>query len=201
MFSNLIIKIMRLLVPSRRRRIRHRISRCKLAAVKMSISAGRGISVLGSRLRVAIRCGCGHRLTILVPLPANDEHMIQSTHQSLRGRGSREISSWQTYFLRRDSETMQSTSSRRQFVHGAPCSVTLQRTLRARQHWQALEALRFTALVGTLPSNPAADALRFCVCEGTSTGGVDSSEVAMSVRRLIPAVGTPIESMNQKPHS
>lgn len=32
------------------------------------------------------------------------------------------------------SVTMHSTSSRRQFVHGAPCSTTLQRTLRDLQH-------------------------------------------------------------------
>ena len=40
---------------------------------------------------------------------------------------------------------MQGTSSNRQFVHGAPCSTTLQRTLRARQHWHAFGARRLTA--------------------------------------------------------
>ena len=33
-----------------------------------------------------------------------------------------------------------STSSKRQFVQGAPCSTTLHLTFRARQHWQAFEA-------------------------------------------------------------
>jgi hypothetical protein len=68
-----------------------------------------------------------------------------------------------TYFLRLLSETTQSTSSRRQFVHGAPCSVTLQRTLRARQHWQALEARRFTGRGGATSPRSEAAALRFCV--------------------------------------
>ena len=43
-----------------------------------------------------------------------------------------------------ESDTMHSTSSRRQFVHGVPFSTTLQRTLRDLQHWQALAALLFT---------------------------------------------------------
>jgi hypothetical protein len=49
-------------------------------------------------------------------------------------------------------------------VHGAPCSVTLHLTLRARQHWQALDARRLTerpCAVPLAPSRPAADALRF----------------------------------------
>lgn len=50
-----------------------------------------------------------------------------------------------THFLRLLSVTMHSTSSKRQFVHGAPCSTTLQRTFRARQHWQAFDALLLTA--------------------------------------------------------
>jgi hypothetical protein len=51
-----------------------------------------------------------------------------------------------THFLRLLSVTMHSTSSKRQFVHGAPCSTTLHLTFRALQHWQALEARRFTGL-------------------------------------------------------
>lgn len=39
-----------------------------------------------------------------------------------------------TNFFRLLSDTMHSTSSSLQFVQGAPCSVTLHRTLRARQH-------------------------------------------------------------------
>lgn len=39
---------------------------------------------------------------------------------------------------------MHSTSSNLQLVHGAPCSTTLHRTFRARQHWQAFDARRFT---------------------------------------------------------
>ena len=56
---------------------------------------------------------------------------------------------------------MHSTSSNRQFVQGAPCSVTLQRTFRVRQHWHAFEALLFTGLVGCVPSNPATEAFLF----------------------------------------
>ena len=43
--------------------------------------------------------------------------------------------------------------------------MTLQRTLRARQHWQALDALRLTGLVaGVLVlSNPAIEAVRLFV--------------------------------------
>lgn len=39
-----------------------------------------------------------------------------------------------THFLRLLSVTTQGTSSSLQFVHGAPCSTTLQRTFRALQH-------------------------------------------------------------------
>jgi hypothetical protein len=50
--------------------------------------------------------------------------------------------------------------------------------LRARQHWHAFDALLFTALVGTAPSKPAAEALRFGDGEiDTSRGGVDSIEM------------------------
>lgn len=111
------------------------------------------------------------------------------------------------YFLRRDSDTMHSTSSRRQLVQGAPCSVTLQRTLRARQHWHALEALRLTARVGPFPSSPAAEAFRFAACVSrTSAGGVDSSEVMLAVQsqELLPrvkgefAAGTPTKPIERR---
>lgn len=46
---------------------------------------------------------------------------------------------------------MHSTSSSLQLVQGAPCSTTLHRTFRARQHWHAFEALRLTALAGLTP--------------------------------------------------
>jgi hypothetical protein len=49
-----------------------------------------------------------------------------------------------TNFLRLLSVTTHSTWSRRQFVHGEPFSTTSQRTLRARQQQQALEARRLT---------------------------------------------------------
>ena len=70
-----------------------------------------------------------------------------------------------TYFLRLLSDTMQSTSSSLQFVHGAPCSTTLHLTFLERQHWQAFEALRFTLLFGRIPFGfkPASPAVRFCV--------------------------------------
>lgn len=75
-------------------------------------------------------------------------------------------SNWaMTNFLRLLSETMHSTSSSRQFVQGAPCSTTLQRTFRERQHWQALEALLLTLLGGRMPLRPASDAVRFEVEE------------------------------------
>jgi len=66
-----------------------------------------------------------------------------------------------TDFFLRLSETIHSTSSSLQFVHGAPCSVTLHLTLRARQHWQALEARRLTARGWAAPSRPATEAFRF----------------------------------------
>lgn len=49
-----------------------------------------------------------------------------------------------THFLRLLSVMIHSTSSNLQLVQGAPCSTTLHLTLRARQHWQAFDALRFT---------------------------------------------------------
>lgn len=55
---------------------------------------------------------------------------------------------------------MHSTWSRRQFVQGAPCSTTLQRTLRDLQHWQALDARRLTGRCGRW-SRPDAAAERF----------------------------------------
>lgn len=67
-----------------------------------------------------------------------------------------------TYFLRLLSDTIHSTSSSLQLVHGGPCSTTLQRTLRERQHWQALEALLLTLFVGRTPLafKPASAAVR-----------------------------------------
>lgn len=66
-----------------------------------------------------------------------------------------------THFLRLLSVTTQGTSSSLQFVHGAPCSTTLQRTFRALQHWHALLALRFTGRPLVLAPRPALLALRF----------------------------------------
>ena len=83
-----------------------------------------------------------------------------------------------TNFLRLLSETIHSTSSSLQFVQGAPCSTTLQRTLRERQHWQALEALLLTLLGGRMPFGlrPASEAVRFALEEWAwmvSAGGDD----------------------------
>ncbi len=70
-----------------------------------------------------------------------------------------------THFLRLLSDTTQSTSSKRQLVHGAPCSTTLQRTFLDLQHWHAFEALRFTLFAGLMPGfSPAASAVRFAAC-------------------------------------
>lgn len=54
---------------------------------------------------------------------------------------------------------MHSTWSRRQLVHGEPFSTTSQRTLRARQQQQALDARRFTGRLWA--ERPAAEAFRF----------------------------------------
>lgn len=59
------------------------------------------------------------------------------------------------------SVTIHGTSSSLQFVHGAPCSTTLQRTFRALQHWQALEARLLTGRPFELTLRPAESALRF----------------------------------------
>jgi len=81
---------------------------------------------------------------------------------------------------------MHSTSSNLQFVHGAPCSTTLHRTLRALQHWQAFDALLFTLFAGRMPFDlsPASLAVRFggCACNGpVSVGDDDDSDIAESM--------------------
>lgn len=99
-----------------------------------------------------------------------------------------------TDFLRLLSDTMHSTSSNRQLVHGGPCSTTLQRTLRARQHWQALEALLFTLLVGRVPLGfrPASVDVRLLlagslVCTSTvSEGDDEASDMACSDMAMEP---------------
>lgn len=62
-------------------------------------------------------------------------------------------------------------------MHGGPCSTTLQRTLRARQLWQALDALRFTALAGRAPLGlrpaSAADRLGERGCNSVESAGDD----------------------------
>lgn len=89
-----------------------------------------------------------------------------------------------THFFRLLSETMHSTSSRRQLVQGAPCSTTLHRTLRDRQHWHALEALRFTLFAGLIPGfKPAASAVRFAAGGWTASiasGEADESDIVGS---------------------
>lgn len=99
-----------------------------------------------------------------------------------------------TYFLRLLSETMHSTSSNLQFVQGAPCSTTLQRTLRERQHWQAFDALLLTLLGGRLPFDlrPASEAVRFEIWECkwiVSAGGEeDESEKLPSIESIVAIV-------------
>lgn len=96
-----------------------------------------------------------------------------------------------TYFLRLLSETIHSTSSSRQFVQGAPCSTTLHRTLRERQHWQAFDALLLTLLGGRMPLDlrPASEAVRFEFWEWTcivSAGGDDDeSERLQSIGSMV----------------
>lgn len=74
----------------------------------------------------------------------------------------------ETYFRRLLSVTIHSTSSNLQFVQGAPCSTTLHRTFRARQHWQAFEARRLTA---RNPVEEELGALRFCPALGDDDVG------------------------------
>jgi hypothetical protein len=71
---------------------------------------------------------------------------------------------WFAYLRRLLSVTMHSTSSSLQLVHGAPCSTTLQRTLRALQHWHAFDARLLTGLsrLLVLLLSPAAVDVRFC---------------------------------------
>lgn len=108
-----------------------------------------------------------------------------------------------TDFLRRLSETMHSTSSSLQFVHGAPCSVTLQRTLRDLQHWHAFEALRLTGLPVACPSTPAAEALRFCwfccCCCGRSAGSEEEAEQSDMVTRVRDVRGWAHDTKTSKP--
>jgi hypothetical protein len=105
-----------------------------------------------------------------------------------------------TNFLRLLSETMHSTSSSRQFVQGAPCSTTLQRTFLERQHWHALEALLLTLFGGRMPLRPASDAVRFEVEEWTcivSAGGDDDESDRLqsigSIVTMIPVCFNPVQ--------
>lgn len=104
-----------------------------------------------------------------------------------------------THFLRLLSVMMHSTSSNLQLVHGAPCSTTLHRTFRARQHWQALDARRFTGRKVWPAGFPATveDLFRFEAEEveeeevavaSTSSDGVEET-VAGSVAAMIGEIG------------
>lgn len=86
----------------------------------------------------------------------------------------------ETYFLLRLSVTMQGTSSKRQFVHGAPCSTTLQRTFRARQHWHAFEARRLTGRLEAVVLEASALRLGDGGCD-EGERGEQSGEVAGGV--------------------
>ena len=73
--------------------------------------------------------------------------------------------------------TMHSTSSSLQLVHGAPCSTTLHRTFRARQHWHAFDARRFTARKPAPLLLLPLGALRFWPVAGAE-GGACEGEVS-----------------------
>lgn len=82
---------------------------------------------------------------------------------------------------------MHSTSSNLQFVHGAPCSVTLHLTFLARQHWHAFEALRLTDLPLLWPSMPTWAAFRLdgsVSC--TSEREAEHSDMATHFWRFLP---------------
>ena len=80
------------------------------------------------------------------------------------------------YFFRLLSETIHSTSSRRQLVQGI-CSTTLQRTFLARQHWQAFDARLFTLLFccAVFTGSPAWSTLRLTAVEAMLDGARESS--------------------------
>lgn len=113
----------------------------------------------------------------------------------------------QAYLLRLLSETMHSTSSSLQLVHGAPCSTTLHRTLRARQHWQAFEALRLTLFAGRAPAfNPASVALLLAELMGASedAGGESAVEglvCSLRVSIVISSTGSRDQSSMQRSSS
>jgi hypothetical protein len=105
-------------------------------------------------------------LSVLL-LAAGDVSFVVHFLQVVRSGNTVKLYQVRTNFLRLLSETMHSTSSSRQFVQGAPCSTTLQRTFLERQHWHALEALLLTLLGGRMPLSPASEAVRFAVEEWT----------------------------------
>ena len=112
-----------------------------------------------------------------LPIPIEKE---KRRSQKKIGRGSSIGKREYTDFFLRLSDTMHSTSSNRQLVHGAPCSVTLHRTLRARQHWQALDALLLTDRPVVFPSIPAWAALRLsgCISLWSESEAEDSDDMA-----------------------
>lgn len=100
------------------------------------------------------------------------------------------MTGWQAehaHFFRLLSDTMHSTSSNLQLVHGI-CSTTLQRTLRVRQHWQALDARLLTLLffLGPLEGRPASVDLRFN-CRPASIGSSmeEVSDIALVLRLVV----------------
>ena len=117
-------------------------------------------------------------LSVLL-LAAGDVSSVVHFLRIVRSGNTVDICQVITNFLRLLSETIHSTSSSRQFVQGAPCSTTLQRTFLERQHWHALEALLFTLLGGRMPLRPASEAVLFEVGEWTCivfAGGEDDDE-------------------------
>lgn len=90
---------------------------------------------------------------------------------------------------------MQGTSSKRQFVHGAPCSTTLQRTFRARQHWHAFEARRLTGRLEAVVLEASALRLGDGGCDEGERGEL-SGEVAGGV--IVIVVGSCEASIGER---
>lgn len=99
--------------------------------------------------------GCMPSISARDFLKEKRDTCVRNSSQTVLNQGH--MFSFLAYLLLLLSVTTHSTWSRRQFVHGEPLSTTSQRTLRARQQQQALEALRLT---GRLPAvfSPAVEA-------------------------------------------
>ena len=92
----------------------------------------------------------------------------------------------ETNFLRLLSETIHSTSSSLQLVQGL-CSTTLQRTFRARQDWQAFDALLLTLLCTLAPvaGKPASLAFLFALGDAEGLARATSTSPLTEVSDMI----------------